>query len=101
MGKISKGIPVRTVGMDLGDRFSRVMVLDADGEVIEESRVATKESALRQRFAGCPRMRIALETGRHSPWVSRVLEDCGHEIVVANSRKLRQTHKETRRGKVA
>jgi len=89
MGKISKGIPVRTVGLDLGDRFSQVAVLDADGELIEESRVATKESALRQRFSGCPRMRVALETGTHSPWVSRVLEDCGHEVVVANSRKLR------------
>ena len=34
-------------------------------------------------------MRIALETGTHSPWVSRVLEECGHEVLVANSRKLR------------
>jgi transposase len=34
-------------------------------------------------------MRIAIETGTHSPWVSRVLADCGHEVIVANSRKLR------------
>ena len=34
-------------------------------------------------------MRIAIETGTHSPWVSRLLEECGHEMLVANSRKTR------------
>ena len=34
-------------------------------------------------------MRIAIETGTHSPWASRVLEECGHEVLVANARKLR------------
>ena len=33
-------------------------------------------------------MRIAVETGTHSPWVSRLLEECGHEVLVANARKL-------------
>lgn len=78
-----------TVGLDLGDRFSQLLVLDREGEVIEEGRVATREETLRQRFSGIASMRIALETGTHSPWVSRVLEECGHEVIVANSRKLR------------
>jgi transposase len=34
-------------------------------------------------------MRIAVETGTHSPWVSRLLGECGHEVLVANARKLR------------
>jgi transposase len=34
-------------------------------------------------------MRIAMEAGTHSPWVSRVLKECGHEVLVANARKLR------------
>jgi transposase len=34
-------------------------------------------------------MRIAIEAGTHSPWVSRVLEECGHEVLVANARKIR------------
>src|SRR5712691_4567574 len=89
MVEISRRIPALTVGLDLGDRFSQIAVLDAGGELVEESRVATTEPALRQRFSGCPRMRIALETGTHSPWVSRVLKECGHEVIVANSRKLR------------
>lgn len=73
----------------MGDRFSHVVILDREGQVVEEGRVATREEALRKRFSECPRMRIALETGTHSPWVSRLLEDCGHEVIVANSRKLR------------
>jgi hypothetical protein len=36
--------PDRTVGVDLGDRFSRYCVLNSDGEVIEEGRVRTNES---------------------------------------------------------
>jgi transposase len=34
-------------------------------------------------------MRVAIEAGTHSPWVSRVLEECGHEVLVANASKLR------------
>lgn len=87
--KVSKTKPVVTVGLDLGDRFSQVAVLDPDGEVIEEGRVATTEAGLRQRFSGCGGMRIALEAGTHSPWVSRLLAGFGHEVLVANPRKLR------------
>jgi transposase len=88
MKKLSK-VARKTAGLDLGDRYSQVLVLDEQGETVEESRLATREEALRRRFGGYPRMRIALETGTHSPWVSRVLEECGHEVIVANSRKLR------------
>lgn len=86
-----------TVGLDLGDRFSRFVVLDVEGVVIEEGRVASKESALRQRFSGCERLRIAIETGTHSPWVFRVLVACGHEVLVANSRKLRLIYENRRK----
>ena len=30
-----------------------------------------------------------IETGTHPPWVSRLLEEGGHEVLVANARKLR------------
>jgi transposase len=47
---------------------------------------------MRQRFAGITASRIALEVGTHSPWVQRLLEECGHEVVVANPRKLRMIY---------
>ena len=36
-----------------------------------------------------PRSRIALEIGTHSPWISRLLSELGHEVIVANARKVR------------
>jgi transposase len=45
--------------------------------------------ALERRFAQSEPLRIVLEAGTHSPWVSRLLSDLGHEVLVANPRKLR------------
>ena len=51
--------------------------------MIEEGRLRTTPEAFRRRFASEQPMRIAVEAGTHSPWASRVLEECGHEILVA------------------
>jgi transposase len=40
-------------------------------------------------FGSMPRSRIALETGTHSPWVSRLLSELGHEVIVAHARNVR------------
>jgi hypothetical protein len=57
----------------------------AAGEVILEERVATNPEAMKKAFSTMPRSRIALETGTHSPWVSRVLSELGHEAIVART----------------
>jgi len=86
----SKVRPKVTAGLDLGDRYSYLCLIDTvSGEVIEEGRLRTTPEALRRRFASEPSLRIAIETGTHSPWVSWLLEECGHEVLVANARKLR------------
>jgi transposase len=86
----SKEYPPMTAGLDLGDRYSYLCLIDTQsGEIVEEGRLRTTPEALRRRFASERPMRIAIETGTHSPWASRVLEECGHEVLVANARKLR------------
>jgi transposase len=80
--------PLITVGLDLGDRYSHYCFLNEDRELVEEGRIQSTEAALRQHFEGEPRMRIALECGTHSPWVSRLLKTLGHQVLVANPRKL-------------
>jgi transposase len=86
----SKGRPKMTAGLDLGDRYSYLCLIDTQsGEVLEEGRLSTTPEALRRRFASEQPLRIAIETGTHSPWASRVLKECGHEVLVANARKLR------------
>ena len=86
----SKGRPKITAGVDIGDKYSYLCLIDTQsGEVIEEGRLRTTPEALRRRFASERPLRIAIEAGTHSPWVSRVLEECAHEVLVANARKLR------------
>ncbi len=81
-----------TVGVDVGDKYSHFCFLDFDGVKIEEGRVGTTPRGIRRKFEGVPRMLVVLEVGTHSPWVSRLLADCGHEVLVANSRRLRMIY---------
>jgi transposase len=86
----SRDEPRTTAGLDIGDRFSYLCLIDQENaEVLERGRLRTTPEALRRRFASERPMRIAIEAGTHSPWVSRVLEELGHEVLVANARKLR------------
>jgi transposase len=82
--------PQMTAGLDIGDKYSYLCLIDTQSaEVIEEGRLRTTPEAFRRRFASEQPMRIAIEAGTHSPWVSRLLEGCAHEVLVANARKLR------------
>jgi len=81
--------PALTIGLDLGDRTSCYCVLDELGNVILERSVPTTSSGIRQAFGKMPRSRMALETGTHSPWVSRQLARMGHEVIVAHARNVR------------
>jgi len=79
-----------TVGLDLGDRFSSACVLETEsGEMSDEWRLPTTRKGLARYFEVKPAMRVALEVGTHSPWVSRLLVSWGHEVLVANPRKVR------------
>jgi len=78
-----------TIGLDLGDRNSWCCVLDEAGQIQSEQRVRTTANGLQEVFGAMPRSRIALETGTHSPWISRLLSELGHEVIVANARKVR------------
>ena len=78
-----------TIGLDLGDRSSWYCVLDESGSIVLEQKVSTTSKALKEVFGGMPRSRMALETGMHSPWVSRLLSELGHEVIVAHARNVR------------
>ena len=78
-----------TVGLDLGDRWSWYCVLDEHGDVVLEHKLSTAPKALREVFGAMPHSRVALETGTHSPWVSRLMKELGHEVIVAQASKVR------------
>jgi transposase len=84
----SRGTPMLTAGVDLGDKYSCLCLIDTEsGEVIEEDRLRTIPESFSRRFDSEQQLRIAIEAGTHSPWVSRLLEELGHEVLVANPRK--------------
>lgn len=77
-----------TIGLDLGDKTSRYCVLSENGEVQAEGSVATAKMAMAEKFGSMTHWRIAIEVGSHSPWLSRLLKDLGHEVIVANARQV-------------
>jgi transposase len=86
----SRETPMATAGLDLGDNYTYLCLLDIQsGEVLEEGRLRTTPEAFKQRFDSEQQLRIAIEVGTHSPWISRLLEELGHEVLVANPRKIR------------
>jgi transposase len=65
-------------------------VLDGCGQIQLEQRVRTNAKGWGEVFEAMPRSRIALEIGTHSPWISRLRSELGHEGIVANARKVRR-----------
>jgi transposase len=51
--------------------------------------VPTTPKGIEEVFGKIPPNRITLETGTHSPWVSRQLTRSGHEVIVAHARNVR------------
>lgn len=85
------------VGIDIGDRYCQIAVLDEEGNVSEQSRIRTTPAAFKRYFEGKSPMRVAMEVGTHSPWLSQLVKDLGHEVLVGNACKLRLIYKNDRK----
>lgn len=90
-------IPRITIGTDLGDKSHAICVLDKAGEIIEQRSITNHRDSLRRLSQKYPKARIAMEVGTHSPWISRFWQALGHEVIVANPRKLRAIYTSTRK----
>ncbi|MEQ9825363.1 MAG: IS110 family transposase [Puniceicoccaceae bacterium] len=82
-----------TIGLDLSDRKVAVCVLDGSGKVVEETSLPNEVKTYVAISGTYPGATIALETGTHSPWVSRTLSTHSMKVLVANARKLRAIYK--------
>jgi transposase len=81
------------VGLDVGDRKVHVYAMDFEtGEVLAEGAVPTTRTAVRRYLGSLGKARVVLEVGTHSRWLSVLLEEMGHEVLVANARKLRMIY---------
>lgn len=87
-----------TAGIDVGDRQSVVTFVDnRSGEVVRRMRIGTTREDLRRAFGRYRGLRVALETGTHSPWIAEELKALGHKPLVANSRRLHLISKNVRK----
>src|SRR4029450_6052857 len=88
-----------TAGMDLADNYSHLCLIDTESrQLIEESRLRPPPEAMRRRFDSEQRpLHVAIEVGTHSPWVSLLLSECGHEVLIANPRKTRLIYGQRRK----
>jgi transposase len=78
----------RYVGIDLGDKKSRVCVVDEQGTIVTQEWVVTTPEAFLKRFGSEVAMCITMEVGTHSRWASDLLGRCGHDVRVADARQL-------------
>lgn len=85
------------IGLDLADDKSDWAGLDEAGAVVRRERVRTTEGELRRVFGAVAPSTIVVEVGTHSPWVSRLLRSLGHEVIVANARRVALIHSNTRK----
>jgi transposase len=79
---------VAAVGIDLSDRTGHFYAIDEEGSLIEKGSVTLGSSELQRWAMSMAKTVIAIEAGTHSPWISRLLSACGHEVIVANPVKV-------------
>lgn len=91
------GQPAITIGIDVGDRESHYCQLNAEGNITHRGRVGSTQDAFRKQFGKVGRSRIALETGTHCHWMSDVLRELGHEVIVADARELKSIYASRRK----
>ena len=77
------------VGLDVSDKKSEVcMMQKADGEISKRESIKTERETFLKYFSSLEKSLIILEVGTHSPWMSRLIKSLGHEVIVANARKI-------------
>jgi transposase len=59
------------------------------GNKVKEGEVPTTKVGMNAQFGKMAHCRMVLEVGSHSQWVSRQLAEMGHEVIVANPRKVK------------
>ena len=89
MSKATASLSFLTIGLDLGDRASQLCAPDRERRVVERKKVATRREALVAEFGNRPACCIVIEAGPQSLWVSHLLRELGHQVLVVDPRRVR------------
>jgi transposase len=85
---VANGTTRNAIGVDIGDKKSRVCVLGVGSEILEETVIQTSTTGFIKYFERADQALVAFEIGTHSAWVEQVLRLTGHDVIAANPRKL-------------
>jgi transposase len=77
-----------TIGCDLGDKKSEICVIGSGGEVKERTSVRTNRKGMSAFFTRAS-AHVIVEVGTHSRWVRDLLLELGHQVTVANPRRVK------------
>ena len=80
---------MRHCGIDVHAKTSELCELSEKGRVLRRRSFSTTQAGYRRLFGGTARMRVVMESGGSTPWIARLLEQLGHDVVVVNPRRLR------------
>lgn len=79
------------IGMDIGDKWCVIRGVDAIEkkiQVVRKERVECTQEEIESYFKKLGPTRVVIEASTHSPWISRLLDRLGHDVVVANPRRV-------------
>ena len=86
-----------TVGVDLGDQWSHFCILGLQGETLSEGQLQTREAEVAEFFQALPPAWVVMEMGTHSPWMQEIIAGEGHEVLVANPRRMEGSKRRKRK----
>ena len=95
--ELSPNLDRLTVGVDLGDQWSRYCILGLQGETLSEGNLQTTQTEVAEFFHALPPARVAIEVGTHSAWMQEVIAGEGHEVLVANPRLMEGSKRRKRK----
>lgn len=82
-------VPNLSVGIDLGADASVACLLDRAGKVVKTEAFSMSPDVVREMFGRDEPVTIVLEACNQAAWVSRLLEELGHVVLVCNPRRLK------------
>lgn len=93
VSKVSKQLMIErgmnaVCGLDLSDKYCHVCLIDLDGQIVESRKIRTSAPALEKYFSAWAAMRVVFEAGTHANWIYRLLVRLGHEVLMADARRL-------------
>jgi transposase len=95
--RVSPNLDRLTVGVDLGDQWSNYCILGLGGETLREGQFRTRRQEVGEFFQGLAMSRVVIEVGTHSAWVREVIAGLGHEVLVANARRMEGSKRRRRK----